>query len=187
MLKSRGRRTHLIILRGCCRVIDFLLNIRHRPVIPDHAFRSGIRHHADLSRREKLQRGLYSSVYYRSNVSSYQLSRGIIKARGKKNATRESLRPAVVLSPWSIALFSRLLYLSAANALSIFRIDFREFRGTATNVSESFLLGDPPRGLHANIRGLRVRKLRTSVHCHEPRVSTILHEEDTITRNVYGC
>lgn len=47
MLKSRGWRTHLIILRGCHWVIDFLLDVGHRPVIPNHTFRS-IRHHTDL-------------------------------------------------------------------------------------------------------------------------------------------
>lgn len=53
MLESRSRRTHLIILRGRCWVIDFLLDVRHRPVIPDHAFCGGIRHHTDLSRQEE--------------------------------------------------------------------------------------------------------------------------------------
>jgi len=56
MLKSRGWRTHLIILRGRCWVIDFLLDVGHRPVISDHAFRGSIRHHTDLSRYEKKKR-----------------------------------------------------------------------------------------------------------------------------------
>lgn len=64
MLKRRGWRTHLIILRGRCWIIDFLLDVRHCPVIPDHAFRSSVRHHADLSRCEKKKR--YS---FRGNAS----------------------------------------------------------------------------------------------------------------------
>lgn len=48
MLESRGRRAYLIILRGRRWIIDFLLDVGHRPVIPDHAFRGSVRHHTDL-------------------------------------------------------------------------------------------------------------------------------------------
>lgn len=53
MLKSGGRRTHLVILRGSRGILDLLLDVGHSPVVPDHVFAAGTGHHTNLRQSKK--------------------------------------------------------------------------------------------------------------------------------------
>ena len=77
MLKSRGWRTHLIILRGRCWIIDFLLDVRHCPVIPNHAFHGSVRHHADLSEYKEKKR-IVSEIAHTSLATSLAIADTLI-------------------------------------------------------------------------------------------------------------